>query len=397
MELDSLTYLKDAIQKAKALGLNYKVKVESVERAVGSYAAQDVRSPADYPPYDRSAVDGFALRANETISSSKLNPSIFKIVGTVTASTGISQISKGEAAKIYTGGRIPEGADSVVMKEETDEGEVLKVYSPVRKFQNVSRKGEDLKQGSVIINKGSRINPAHVAALIESGVDEIAVHDISIGVLSTGDELVSGLVKNSTQPLIKGLLESRGFKVNSYGVVEDNVDSILNVIKRINDEIIIVTGGSGPGDADLVPELVSKYGKIVFRGLRIRPGRTTGLGVIYGKPLFMVSGLPVAAMIAIENVVIPLISQWLSLIIDPAPTIEGRLDRSVVNPVGIRSFVRVKILEEEGSIKVVPTRTTGSGVIYSLLDSQGILEIDENSEGAGAGEIVTVKLMRWWC
>ncbi|MEM3755476.1 MAG: molybdopterin molybdenumtransferase MoeA, partial [Thermoplasmatales archaeon] len=90
MELDSLTYLKDAIQKAKALGLNYKVKVESVERAVGSYAAQDVRSPADYPPYDRSAVDGFALRANETISSSKLNPSIFKIVGTVTASTGIS-------------------------------------------------------------------------------------------------------------------------------------------------------------------------------------------------------------------------------------------------------------------------------------------------------------------
>ncbi|MEM0130416.1 MAG: molybdopterin molybdotransferase MoeA [Thermoplasmatales archaeon] len=397
MELGSLTYLKDAIQKAKGLGLNDKVRSESVERAIGSYAAQDVISPADYPPYDRSAVDGFALKANETISSSKLNPSIFRIVGTVTASTGISHINKGEAAKIYTGGRIPEGADSVVMKEETDEGEVLKVYSPVRKFQNVSRKGEDLKRGALIVSRGSRINPAHVAALIESGVGEIAIHDISVGLLSTGDELVSGLIKNSTQPLIKGLLESRGFKVNSYGVVEDNTDRILEVVRGMNDEIIIVTGGSGPGDADLVPELVSKYGKIVFRGLRIRPGRTTGLGVIYGRPLFMVSGLPVAAMIAIENVVVPLISQWLGLIIDPAPTVEGRLDRSVVNPVGIRSFVRVKIFKENGTVRVVPTRTTGSGVIYSLLDSQAILEIEENSEGIGGGETVTVKRMRWWC
>ncbi|MEM0141258.1 MAG: molybdopterin molybdotransferase MoeA [Thermoplasmatales archaeon] len=397
MELSSLIYLKDAIEKGKSLKPNFRTKNIPVEESVGLYASQEIRSPSDFPLYDRSAVDGFALRANETISSSKLNPSVFRIVGNVTASSPISRTSKGTAVKIATGGRIPEGSDSVVMKEETEEeGDILKVYSPVRRFQNVSRRGEDLKEGVAILKKGRRVNPAHVAALIESGIGEVSVFDLSIGILSTGDELVSGLVKNSTQPFIKALIESRGFHAKSYGVVQDDGGKILSALESMDDDIIIVTGGSGPGEMDLLPEIVSNHGKLIFRGIRIRPGRTTGLGVINGKPIFMVSGLPVAAMIAIENVMMPLLSLWLNLFIEPDPMITGKLERSVVNPVGIRSFVRVKVEKGGDASSITPTRTTGSGVVYSILESDGILEVEENSEGIEAGENVTVKLMRWW-
>jgi len=398
MELSSLIYLNEAIEKGKKVKPKIRVRSVPVEEALGLYASQDIRSPEDFPPYDRSAVDGFAVSANDTISSSRLNPSIFKIVGDIAASSSsLPSLQRGEAARINTGGPIPEGADSVVMKEDAeDDGTSVRIFSPVRKFQNVSRRGEDLKMGMTILKKGTRVNPSHIAALIECGVREINLFDISIGILSTGDELVSGLVANSTQPFIKSLLESRGFTAKGYGAVPDDASAILDMIDRMEEDIIIVTGGSGPGNTDLVPELISKNGRMVFRGLRIRPGRTTGLGILKGRPIFMVSGLPVAAMIAVENVIFKLIAEWYGLSSEIEALVSGKLDRSVVNPVGIRSFVRVKIVGTGNETKIIPTRTTGSGVVYSIIDSQGILEIEENSEGVEAGEEVKVRLLRWF-
>jgi len=398
MELSSLIYLNEAIEKGKKVKPKIRVRSVPVEEALGLYASQDIRSPKDFPPYDRSAVDGFAVSANDTISSSRLNPSVFKIVGDIAASSSsLTSLQRGEAARINTGGPIPEGADSVVMKEDAeDDGTSVRIFSPVRKFQNVSRRGEDLKMGMTILKKGTRVNPSHIAALIECGVREINLFDISIGILSTGDELVSGLVANSTQPFIKSLLESRGFTAKGYGAVPDDASAILDMIDRMEEDIIIVTGGSGPGNTDLVPELISKNGRMVFRGLRIRPGRTTGLGILKGRPIFMISGLPVAAMIAVENVIFKLIAEWYGLSSEIEALVSGKLDRSVVNPVGIRSFVRVKIVGTGNETKIIPTRTTGSGVVYSIIDSQGILEIEENSEGVEAGEEVKVRLLRWF-
>ncbi|MGC8645379.1 MAG: molybdopterin molybdotransferase MoeA [Thermoplasmata archaeon] len=398
MELSSLAYLSEAIEKGKEVKPIVKTRTVPVEISVGLYAAEDILAPQDFPPYERSAVDGFAVRANETISSSRINPAAFKIIGEITASSVPSLIvKKGEAVRISTGGPIPKGADSVVMKEEAEEdGDQVRVFSPVRRFQNVSRRGEDLKKGMIILKQGTRINPAHIAALIECGIREVKVYDISIGILSTGDELVSGLVANSTQPFIKSLLESKGFEVTSHGTVRDEPSLISEAIREMKEDIMIVTGGSGPGKMDLVPELVAAKGRLLFRGLRIRPGRTTGLGVVDGRPLFMISGLPVAALIAVENIITKLIALWYNLSLEKSVLVTGRLERSIVNPVGVRSYVRVKVVEEGGTTVIVPTRTTGSGVIYSILDSQGILEIEENSEGIEAGAEVAVRLLRWW-
>ncbi|MCL5408291.1 MAG: molybdopterin-binding protein, partial [Candidatus Thermoplasmatota archaeon] len=163
----------------------------------------------------------------------------------------------------------------------------------------------------------------------------------------------------------------------------------------MKEDIIIVTGGTGPGEKDLLPAIIERNGSFVFRGLRIRPGRTTSFGIFRGKIAFLISGLPVAALIASENVILRLIHEWYGLIVEEKEQRNGIMGRSVVNTLGFRSFVRVKVKNERGVTKVYPSRVTGSGVIYSVIDADGMLVIDENSEGIEEGESVTFEVLRW--
>ncbi len=397
MEVKSFISLDEAIRK----GIKHKPKLTtksvSVLDAVGKYSASDILSASDYPAFDRSAVDGYAVRSDETISSSKTNPSTFIIVGTVYPSTSeVFKVGKGEAIKIMTGSKIPKGSDSVVMLEDVKaNGEILGVFVPVRKFQNVSRRGEDIKSGFRIIGKGKRVTPPHVAALLECGITKINVVSVSIGILSTGDELVSGDVKNSTQPMLQSFLRGKGFEVSLYGVARDDEDEIERALKKIREDIVIVTGGTGPGEKDIMPRVIERHGKIEFRGMRIRPGRTTSFGTLGGKPIFLVSGLPVAALISTENLIIRLIFKWFGLSDLEKEYRTGVLARSVVNTLGFKSFVRVKVVEERNGRMIYPTRVTGSGVIYSMIDADGILVLDENSEGIEEGNTVSYEVLRW--
>jgi len=397
MELESFITLHNAIERGRKHPPPVRKRKISVEESAGAYSFETIRAQHDFPPYDRSAVDGYAIISNESISSSRSNPSTFVLTGSIFPwSDERGKISNGEAMKIATGSQIPEGADCVVMLEDTQlSGNIVSVYSPARRFQNISRVGEDLKLSTVLLRKGERITPPHIVALKETGVASIDVYDISIGILSTGNELISGRVINSTQPFLKSLFEWKGFRANNYGVVGDDTLAIKKALDGIKDDIIIVTGGTGPGEADLVPEFVSTNGELIFRGLKIRPARTTGFGIYRGKPIFIISGLPVAALIASENVILKLISIWSGIELEEKIIVEGKLQRSVVNTVGMRSFVRVRIVDRGNEREIIPTRTTGSGVIYSVIGSQGILEIDENSEGIEAGTMVRVQLLRW--
>lgn len=397
MELRSFIDLDEAIKKGMKLRPSVKSERMAPVDAVGHYSMEDVESPSDFPSYDRSAMDGYALNSKETISSTKTNPSNFKIIGKLFPSSSENfGVKKGEAVKVMTGSKIPYGADSVVMLEDTsDKGDDLLVFVPVRKFQNISRRGEDMKKGFPILKKGSKVDPPHVAALLESGVDEIDVLSLTIGVVSTGDELVSGRVRNSTQPLIEAYLRRKGFMTVGYGPVPDDESAIESLLDKVREDVIIVTGGTGPGERDVLPSIIDRNGRFVFRGLKIRPGRTTSLGIYKEKLVFMVSGLPVAALIASENVILRLISVWFGLVEERKEYREGILGRSIVNTLGFRSFVRVKISNETGQTIVYPTRVTGSGVIYSVIDADGILVMDENSEGIGEGERVSFETLRW--
>ncbi len=397
MELRSFIDLDEAI----SMGAKYRPKLKSKKvpalEAVGKFSSSDVESPSDFPPHDRSAMDGYALSSSETISSSRTNPSHFSVIGRFYPSSRVlPSIRKGEAASVTTGSKIPRGADSVAMLEETNEDENgVSVYAPVRKFQNVSRTGEDLKKGYRILKRGASISPPHVSALLECGMKRVGVISLSIGVISTGDELVEGLIRNSTQPMLMAYFQRKGFETVGHEPVRDRESEIETALARIPEDIIIATGGTGPGESDLLPSVIQGNGGIVFRGLKIRPGRTTSFGVFRGKPVFMVSGLPVAALIASENFILRVISKWFGLVLGEKEYREGILGRSVVNTLGFRSFVRVKVQNEASGTVVYPSRVTGSGVIYSMIDADGILVIDENSEGIQEGERVTYEVIRW--
>ncbi len=397
MEFKNFVSLEDTLELSKKFKFNSRNRNVPVLNSVGHYSFSDIYSPDDFPSFSKSAVDGFAIFSNSTISSTRTNPSFFKIIGESSPEKDFDgSVKEGEAIRIYTGGKMPEGTDAVVMMEDTEElNKDLKVFVPVRKFQNVSLRGEDIKKGFKIIGKGERITPPHLVAFIEVGIKNIEVYDLSVGIISTGDEIVSGKVKNSTQPFLAEFLRWNGFEPTLLGSVKDDEASIKKTIDSSNNDIIIVTGGTGPSDKDVLTNFLDSNAVKIFHGIKIRPARTTGLYIYNEKPIFIVSGLPVASLIAMENVFLPIVSQWTGIKRQRKFYEQGILARSLVNTLGFRSFVRVKLDRAVDPPLVYPIRVTGSGVIYSILDADGILEMGENIEGMMEGENVMVQILRW--
>ena len=380
--------------------------VDIVE-AVGRVASQQVKALRDYPPFDRAAMDGFAVRSEDIISASEREPVELRIVGKVEAgSKEYVRISEGEAVMIFTGGRMPEGADAVVPFEySTLLGNHALVFKPVPKYGNVSRTGEDFRAGDVILERGTVIRPWHITALAESGVAKVEVFKpLKIAVVNTGDELKDYKeiqskddVVNSSGPLIEGYVKELGCMVVWSRIARDEVNEVREAIKKGLDDadIVITTGGSSVGGKDLVPEAVAgiQDSKLVFHGVNLRPGRTVGAYVVNGKPILMLSGLPVACFIGLEVFLKPLIRKLYGVKEVPEPTVQAILTRKVANVIGFRSYYRVVLYREGGKIYAEPLRLTGSGIISTLIRGNGILEVKENVEGFEEGSKVTVKVI----
>ncbi len=397
MEFKSYSSLSDAIISSKKFPYNPKKRTVDIMNSVGFYSCAEIHSPDDFPKYSKSAVDGFAIQSRNTISSTRTNPSYFKIIGESSPEKDFNgSVREGEAVKIYTGGKLPEGTDSVVMMEDTEIfSDEVKIFVPVRKFQNVSLRGEDIEKGYVLVRKGGRITPPHLVAFLEVGIKMIEIYDFRIGIISTGNEIVNGRVINSTQPFLREYLKWNGLEADCLGTVQDDENEIRKKIEQENHDIFIITGGTGPSDRDVLTNFLENNATKIFHGLKIRPARTTGLYIYNGRPIFIISGLPVAALIAAENIFLPIISHWTGIELSKKNYVEGRLSRSIVNTLGFRSFVRVRIDRNYDPPMIIPVRVTGSGVIYSIIDADGILEVDENSEGFQEGDTVKVELLRW--
>lgn len=397
MQFKTYMSLSDALEASGRYEFRAKKKTVHVEDSIGKYAYLDIVSPEDFPKHPKSAVDGFAVISSETISSTRTNPSSFRLVGESSPEndfTGV--VGRGEAVKVYTGGRMPEGTDSVVMMEDSEViGGEVKVYVPLRKFQNVSRKGEDIEKGFTLVKRGEMITPPHLAAFLEVGLEKVDIVDFRIGVLSTGNELVKGKVKNSTQPFLVEYFRWNGFDAVGLGIVGDDEGEIEKKIKETEVDAFVITGGTGPSEKDVLSYFLEQNATKIFHGLKIRPARTSGLYIYYNRPVFISSGLPVAALISAENVILPIISRWSGIMMKEKIYVEGILTRTIVNNLGFRSFVRVSIESKGEEVLITPTRVTGSGVIYSIISADGIVEIDENSEGYLEGSKVKASLLRW--
>jgi molybdopterin molybdotransferase len=368
-----------------------------IDEALGRVIAEDTRAKHHLPPFDRSAVDGYALKAEDTFGVSAFNPKTFKLTQ--------KNVGKNEAHELWTGNPVPEGADAVVMLEYTNKFEnKIELATAVTPGENISKKGEDVTKGDVAIKAGTRLNLHHLgllAALSETHVEVVRKPKVSI--LATGNELVElgqklehGQIVETNRLIFSSMCRELGAEPRKLGIAKDNLEEITSKIKEGLDgaDAVITTGGTSVGYPDLVPAAVNQIGKpgIIVHGVAMRPGMPTALAILKGKPVFILSGNPVAATVGFEVFARPVLLRLMGITKEPRPIIRAKLTRRVAAALGRRVFLRVRVVEREGGFVAEPVRVKGSGVLTTMTKANGYVIIPENREGVEEEEIVDVHL-----
>jgi molybdopterin molybdotransferase len=369
-----------------------------IEEASGRVITADILAPFDLPPFDRSAVDGYAVRARDTFEASTFKPKILQL-------TSEDNIRKGLAKIIWTGNPLPKGSDAVIMLEYTKATngkiEVLAALAPGK---NISKKGEDVYKGNVVVASGTRLRAHHVSLLAALGLSEVDVAEKpKIAILSTGNELVElgnnprpNQIINSNRFMISSLIAELGGDPLNLGIAKDNQDEIsAKITQGLNKaDMVITTGGTSVGAHDLVTITINKLGKpgVLVHGVALRPGMPTGLAVLEGKPILILSGYPVAATIGFEVFARPVLHKLLGLENEPRSMLKAKLIERVVGSLGRRVYLRVNVFFRDGDFLVAPISTQGSGLLTPMTKANGYVIVPENREGLDEGEIVLAHL-----
>ena len=369
-----------------------------VEDALGLVVSENVIAECDLPSFNRSAVDGYALKAEDVIEASQFQPKTLFL-------TKKKTIEKGEAREIWTGKILPKGADTVVMLEHTrrlqDEIEVL-VNLPLG--SNVSKKGEDVKQGEILLESGVVLNPHHLGLLAALNIENVdVVMKPKVAILAVGDELVKlgeksmvDQVVDANSVILSNMCVEMGSEPLDLGIVKDREEEIERMIEVAleNADVVLTTGGTSIGSHDLVPYLIQKMGsaQIIAHGIAMRPGMPTALAVVHQKPVITLSGNPVAAVVGFEVFARPLIRRLQGVQGESRRNIMAKLTRRVAGILGRRVYLRVRVIEEKGKLLAEPIRTKGSGIITTLTKADGYAIIPEDRGGLNESEVITVHL-----
>jgi len=360
--------------------------------------AEDCVADYNLPPFDRSAVDGYAVRARDTFGASQSSSKILKLIQN-------ERIGKNATRQIWTGNILPRDADAVIMLEYTKLlQDKIEVWAPVTPGENVSKKGENVKKGEVAIKAGTRLKPHHIGLLAALGVTHVKVIEKpKVAILSAGNELVEvghkpklNQVVDVNRLILSSMCLEIGAEPLDLGIAKDDEKEIKAKIRMGIEraDVIITTGGTSVGYADLVPKAVNQMGTpgVVVHGIAIRPGMPTALAVLYEKPIFILCGNPVAAMIGFEVFARPTLLKLLGVGDELRPTVRAKLTRRVASVLGRRVFLRVCVFEREGEFLAEPVRIKGSGVLTTMTKANGYVLIPKDREGLAENENVTVYL-----
>lgn len=400
---EAINRLVDAMKETVKLDVEYVSLLNATNRIV----ATDIYAERDRPERNISAVDGYAIRSIDTISASQYSPVDLRIVnGVIRPGLEVDNIlvEPGLAIRIHTGGYIPKGADSVVMDEDVEVvGDKLLVYKPIPTGSNIIQKGEDFRKGELLVERGQVVTPSIIASLASQGIDRIRVYRrINVSIIAIGDELVEpgmslgGGVYNTSAYLVYSLLQRDSiFNLRYSGILPDNREILEESILReleTGADFVITTGGTGVSESDIVSELYDGEKNVVFRGVRLRPGRPTSSFVYRGRIVFNVSGFPIAAWTGIEILFRQAIIKWLGKKGLERRAVNAILTRRIPNVVGYNSVIRVSVIRQGDSLYAEPYMLRGSGVISSLLRTDGYLIIPEDIEGFEKDTVVKVYL-----
>ena len=386
---------------------------------MGQVLAEDIKSPLALPPLANSGMDGYALRHSDIAGASHENPSNLEVIGIVAAGHMPDKtVGPGTAIRIMTGAPVPDGADTVVPFEETDEVDRKREGKPLNRVAifadmptgcNVRPAGEDISAGTLVLEKGIVVRAAEVGVIASLGMDRVKViRRPVVAVLATGDEL-----ETAGMPLSAGkIYDSNSFSVAAsvvdaggipkiLGIARDNLADLTAKLAATSEaDLVVTSAGVSKGDYDIVKDVLNQQGEMNFWSVRMRPAKPLAFGHLNGPagksiPLMGLPGNPVSAMVAFEMFARPAIRTMLGKAKMRRPMVDGVLTAPIRNEDGRRVYARVEVEFKNGRYQATPTGPQGSNILTSMSKANGLAICPEDLTGKDAGEQVQIIMLDW--
>ena len=391
--------------KPEALGEEEIPLLEAYDRVL----RENVVSALDIPPFNRSTVDGYAVKAEDTFGAEENQPVTLKMRGVVNVGEPPKiRIRQGEAAEIVTGAPIPDGADAVVMVEDTHSEDVeLRVYRAVTKDGNVMKRGTDIKKGETVLKAGQVLGASEVGVLAALGLTKVKVFKVPVvAVLSTGaevtepgKELPPGKIYDINAYSLSTAVRESGGKPVYLGVVPDDKAALRKTLVRAlaSADMVMTSGGVSVGPHDLTPQIVDSLGEpgVFVSGIAVKPGKPTTVALVGRKPVFSLPGHPTSALLLFHLLARPVIQLMSGRTATAMKTVKALAGARMFSAKGRRTFVMVKLKRDRTKgLLAEPVETGASGAITTLAKADGFVEIPANQQFIDADEEVTVALLK---
>lgn len=375
--------------------------------ALGLALAVDVTAPIDVPPFDRSNVDGFAVRAADLAAASEMRPIRLALNAETIACGTVPQsgVLAGTATPIATGGPLPRGADAIVMVEHTDplEGDAIEARRGISPGQFVSYAGSDIARGEVLLRAGTVVGSREIGMLAACGVAHVSVaRKLRVAVLSTGNELVQpgealrpAAIYDANGPIVSAAVAENGGEVSFLGAFPDDearLEAAMRAALAAHD-VLILSGGTSKGVGDLSHGIVGRLGKpgVIAHGVALKPGKPLCLAVCDGKPVIILPGFPTSAMFTFHDMIVPILRRMAGLPPRVDAQVSAKIPFRVPSELGRTEFVMVSLVEGQDGLTAYPTGK-GSGAITSFAQADGFIRIEALADHVPAGSEVPVTL-----
>jgi molybdopterin molybdotransferase len=380
----------------------------SLAQALDRFSAESLSAPSSLPPFSRSTVDGYAVKSRDTFGASEGFPAMLKVSGTIAmGSLPEKSLKQGEAMAIPTGGALPDGADAVVMVEHTEspDPDFVEIYRPASPLENVVQAGEDIREGSPVLEKGQKIRPQELGLLAALGITRVSVtRKPIVGVISTGNEIVPpdaaplpGQIRDVNRFLLQGLIERNGGEARFIALVPDDEATLKKACEEglASCDLLLLSGGSSVGTRDLTLKVLESFPgfELLVHGVAVSPGKPTLLVKVGEKVVFGLPGHPVSTWVIAHLFVTKALTSLLGASESPALVWERAIVQgNIPSAQGREDFVRAKVTGK-GKDKTATPIFSKSGIISSLVAANALIQIPLNSEGVYKGDEVDILML----
>jgi molybdopterin molybdotransferase len=404
--MQGLTLLQDAQQTVLAASQPLGLEKIGLLEALGRVLGEDIIASRDNPPWDNSAMDGFAVRAEDIRQEHAITkPAVLTVIEDVPAGkVATKTVGPGQAIRIMTGAPVPKGADTVVKVEETEaSGNQVRIFKQEPRGANIRPQGEDVKKGDCIIPRGTRLRPAEIGMLAILAKSFVLVHQRPrVAILSTGDELADlderfdedKIINSNSYGLAAAVQEAGGIPI-LLGIAKDEPAALKSKIAHgLNADVLVLSGGVSMGDYDFTKAVFKELGaEMNFWKLAIRPGQPLAFGKIQGKLAFGLPGNPVSSMVTFEQLVRPAMLKLSGQRHYGRPVVQALFQEKFSKRNDRRHFLRGILSREDGQFKVRTTGDQGSGILTSMVKANCLIDIPQEIERLNPGDTVTVQVL----